>query len=98
MAESIHISRLTWWDYRGGGEAQHDGVTVNLRRRPPVLLHMRAITELVYSPGQGVRYVQESGHERRDLQPGESAELLLWLQHVATVTRDACERRTTTRG
>ena len=63
-----------------------------LRARPPVLRHIRAIAELCYVPGAGARYVQEQGQQRRDLQPGESSELLLWLQHVATVTRDAASQ------
>ena len=92
MAETIHVTRLTWWDYRGRGEAEHDGVTVALRSRPPVLRHIRAITELCYVPGAGARYVQEQGQQRRDLQPGESTELLLWLQHLATITRDAASQ------
>ena len=92
MRETIHVTRLTWWDSRGRGEAEHDGVTVILRSRPPVLRHIRAIAELCYVPGSGVRYAQEEGQQRRDLQPGESSELLLWLQHLAVVAREAAEQ------
>ena len=40
--ETIHHTRLTWWEYRCGGVAEHDGVTVLLRKRPPSLAAIAA--------------------------------------------------------
>lgn len=83
---------LGWHEHRGSGEAEHDGVRIALRVRPPVLRHIRAIEELVYAPEAHARYVQEVGQARRDLMPGETTECLLWLVHMSTVARDAATK------
>lgn len=69
----------------------HDGVTVELRQRPPVLQGSVRLIEIEYSPAIGVLYVQEATGARRDMQTGEAAECLAYLRWVADGGRGRAE-------
>lgn len=90
MSDELHPVRLWWCEARGRGIARHDGVEVQLRRRPSVLRGSRVI-ELEYLPSIACCYVQEVGQGRRDMQDGEAAECLAYLRAMAVETRNNME-------
>ena len=92
MSDALHRTRLRWCAATGQGVAIHEGVTVELRQRPPVLRGTMRLIEIEYSPALGVLYVQEATGARRDMQPGEAAECLAYLRAVAEAARFAVER------
>jgi hypothetical protein len=87
VSDDLHPVRLWWSADRGRGIARHDGVHVELRARPRVLLNTARLIELEYSPAIGVLYVQEATGARRDMQTGEAAECLAYLRAVAADAR-----------
>ena len=89
----MHRTRLRWCADRGRGVAIYEGVSVELRTRPPVLLHTARLIEIEYSPAIGCLYVQEASGARRDMQPGEMAECLAYLRRVSEAARMAVEAR-----
>ena len=93
MSDFLHRTRLRWCADRGRGVAIYEGVSVELRTRPPVLLHTGRLIEIEYSPGVGVHYVQEASGARRDMQPGELTECLTYLRRVSEAARTAVEAR-----
>lgn len=93
MSDFLHRTRLRWCAASGRGVAVHDGVSVELHIRPPVLLHTARLIEIEYSPGIGVLYVQEATGARRDMQPGEATECLAYLRRVSEAARTAVEAR-----
>ena len=90
MSDYLHRTRLRWCASSGRGIAVHDGVTVELRSRPRVLLHAARLIEIEYSPGI-VCYVQDATGARRDMQIGESAECLTYIRAVAEAARNAVD-------
>lgn len=92
MSDYLHRTRLRWCSASGAGVAIHDGVHVELRARPPVLLNTARLIEIEYSPAIGVLYVQEATGARRDMQPGESAECLAYLRYVSAGRRELSEK------
>ena len=93
MSDFLHRTRLRWCASSGRGIAVHDGVTVELKSRPRLLLHAARLIEIEYSPGIGVQYVQEATGARRDMQTGEAAECLAYLRAVALAARTAADTR-----
>lgn len=91
MSDALHRTRLRWCAASGQGVAVHDGVTVELRRRPPVLQGSARLIEIEYSPAIGVLYVQEATGARRDMQTGEAAECLAYLRAVSDEARRRAE-------
>lgn len=89
MSDLLHRTRLRWNTASGHGSAAHDGVTIELFTRPPVLPHITRIIELEYVPGLAIAYVQDHLSARRDLLPGESSHCLQWLVHVSSAAREA---------
>lgn len=89
MSDALHRCRLRWCAATGHGIAINDGVTVELRERPPVLRGTMRLIEIEYSPALGVLYVQEATGARRDMQQGEAAECLQYLRHVSSHGRQA---------
>lgn len=89
MSDALHPTRLWWSADKGRGIARHDGVELQLRVRPPVLLSTMRLIEIEYSPAIGCVYVQEATGARRDMQQGETAECLSYLRHLSTRARDA---------
>jgi hypothetical protein len=87
MSDYLHRTRLRWCSASGTGVAIHDGVHVELRARPRVLLNTARLIELEYSPAIGVLYVQEATGARRDMQTGEAAECLAYLRGMSLSTR-----------
>lgn len=93
MSDWLHRTRLRWCAATGSGVAVHEGVTVELRSRPPVLLAMGRLIELEYSPGIGVLYAQLATGARQDLLPVQQAECLRYLRAVALAGRTAVDTR-----
>ncbi len=91
MSDYLHRTRLRWCAASGRGVAIHEGVSVELHARPPVLLAMGRLIEIEYSPGIGVQYVQRATGAREDLTGGQSAECLAYLRFVAEAKREAAE-------
>ena len=91
MSDALHRTRLRWCAASGHGVAVHDGVMVELRQRPPVLLGSARLIEIEYSPAIGVLYVQEATGARRDMQTGEAAECLAYLRAVSDEARRRAE-------
>jgi hypothetical protein len=87
MSDYLHRTRLRWCSASGAGVAIHDGVHVELRSRPRVLLNTARLIEIEYSPAIGVLYVQEATGARRDMQTGEAAECLAYLRGMSLATR-----------
>ena len=87
MSDYLHRTRLRWCSASGAGVAIHDGVHVELRSRPRVLLNTARLIEIEYSPAIGVLYVQEATGARRDMQTGEAAECLAYLRGMSLSTR-----------
>ena len=87
MSDYLHRTRLRWCSASGTGVAVHDGVHVELRSRPRVLLNTARLIEVEYSPAIGVLYVQEATGARRDMQTGEAAECLAYLRGMSLSTR-----------
>lgn len=87
MSDYLHRTRLRWCSASGTGVAIHDGVHVELRSRPRVLLNTARLIEIEYSPAIGVLYVQEATGARRDMQTGEAAECLAYLRAISEATR-----------
>ncbi len=90
MSEKLHPTRLWWSEAAGRGVARHDGVEVQLRARPAVLLHAARVIEIEYLPGI-VCYVQDATGPRRDMLTGEAAECLAYLRAMAVETRNNME-------
>lgn len=90
MSDAIYLTRLRW-SSSGHGLAVHDGVTVALHSRPPVLGGLAHINELEYAPAAHALYVQADSNARRDLTPAEARELAAWLCAVSSATRRAIE-------
>ena len=87
MSDYLHRTRLRWCSASGTGVAIHDGVHVEMRSRPRVLLNTARLIEIEYSPAIGVLYVQEATGARRDMQTGEAAECLAYLRGMSLSTR-----------
>ena len=87
MSDYLHRTRLRWCSASGTGVAIHDGVHVELRSRPRVLLNTARLIEVEYSPAIGVLYVQEATGARRDMQTGEASECLAYLRGMSLSTR-----------
>ena len=87
MSNDLHRTRLRWCADSGRGVAIYEGVSVELRSRPRVLLNTARLIEIEYSPAIGVLYVQEATGARRDMQPGEAAECLAYLRGMSLSTR-----------
>lgn len=85
MSDALYATRLRW--SLGHGTARHDGVQVELRSRPQVLMHIARLTELEYAPQVCIQYVQADGGARRDLERGEAMELQAYLEHMAEAAR-----------
>ena len=87
MSDYLHRTRLRWCSASGAGVAIHDGVHVELRARPRVLLNTARLIEIEYSPAIGVLYVQEATGARRDMQTGEAADCLAYRRGMSLSTR-----------
>ncbi len=90
MSDALYRTRLRWHAV-GHGVAIFEGLTVELYSRPPVLEHVRRITDLEYAPLLGAAYLQVGTDARRDLTPGEVAELDAYLHRIARAARAAAE-------
>lgn len=87
MSDALHLTRLHWSEALGAGVAVHDGVRVELHRRPPVLLGLWRLIELDYVPGVGVAYYQLAMGPREDMAGAQMRECLQYLRDVASVAR-----------
>lgn len=95
MSDALYRTRLRWSNV-GHGVAIFEGISVELYTRPPVLEHVRRITDLEYAPLLGATYLQVGADPRRDLTPGEVAELDAYLTRIARAARAAAEAVPTT--
>ena len=93
MSHWLHRSRLWWCAANGRGVAIHDGVTVELTSRPPVLESMGRLIEIDYSPALGVQLIQRPTGAREDMPAGAAAECLRYLRAVALAARTAVDTR-----
>lgn len=93
MSHWLHRSRLWWSDASGKGVAIHEGVTVELTQKPPVLLGMGRLIEIDYSPAIGVQLVQCATGAREDMLPEQAAECLRYLRAVSLAARTAADAR-----
>lgn len=87
VSDSLYRVRLRWSAASGHGLAAQDGVRIELRTRPPVLVHVKRLVDLEYIPAIGVMYLQDAVGPRRDLAPAEAAELQRWLDGMAVSVR-----------
>lgn len=87
MSDLLHRTRLRWSEALGSGVATHDGVRVELHRRPPVLLGLWRLIELDYVPGVGVAYYQLAMGPREDMSGAQIAECLQYLRDVASAAK-----------
>ena len=87
MSDALYATRLRWAN--GHGSARHDGVHVELRSRPSVLMHIARLAELEYTPEVGIQYAQAEGCRRRDLERGEALEFQAWLERMADGARSS---------
>ena len=89
---TVHRVCLMWWEARGAGVAEADGVSVKLHKRPPVLRAIRHLSELCFVAGEGCAYVQDATQARRDLLEGEMREIHHYLAHMALSARHGADR------
>lgn len=94
MSDALYRTRLRWSSV-GHGVAIFDGVTVDLQQRPPVLAHIRRISDLEYAPLLGAAYVQVAADPRRDLEQAECQQIDAYLQRIAQAAHAAAEVPTT---
>jgi hypothetical protein len=87
MSDDLYRTRLWWSLHLGRGVAQCDGVSIALRERPNVLIDIRQLSELEYTPAIGVAFVQTATGPRRDLHGFEADALADWLLGVAMRAR-----------
>ena len=82
----MHTTSLYW--QHDHGHAEHEGVTVKLRRAP-VLPGAGRITELTYAPDVRVAYLREDCDRSRDMTPLEMAACALILKRVSHAAKAA---------
>lgn len=87
MSDALFRTRVRWSAASGRGLVCHDGVSIELQTRPPVLQHVARMVELDYIPAIGVMYLQDPIGPRRDLADSEARELARWVQTVARAAR-----------
>ena len=91
MSHWLHRSRLWWSDAVGKGVVIHEGVTVELTRRPPVMEGFPRLIEIDYSPAIGVQILQLATGAREDMRAEQSQECLRYLRAVALAARTAAD-------
>ncbi len=91
MSDILHRTRLHWRESHGSGIAAHEGVRVELHRRPPVLESLWRLIELEYSPGAGVAYYQLAMTGQVDMTPEQMRECLRYLRAIALAARTAAD-------
>ena len=87
MSDAYFRTRVRWSASTGRGLVCHEGVSIELHARPPVLQHVARMVELDYIPAIGVMYLQDPIGPRRDLVDSEARELARWAQTVARAAR-----------
>lgn len=87
MSAALFRTRVRWSSASGRGLVCHDGVSIELQARPPVLPHVARLVDLEYIPAIGVMYLQDPIGPRRDLVDSEARELARWVQTVAKAAR-----------
>ncbi len=91
MPDTLHLSRVWWQAGWGRGGATHDGVSVDLRSRPPVLLAVGRVEAIEFSPLTGIYYVQHQTGAKGDMSDAQRDECWQYLRAVAARGRDAAE-------
>ena len=91
MSHWLHRSRLWWSDAHGKGVAIHEGVSIELTQRPPVMKAMGRLIEIDYSPAIGVQLLQTATGAREDMRTEQAAECLRYLRAVAVAARRAAD-------
>ena len=87
MSDAYFRTRVRWSASTGRGLVCHDGVSIELHARPPVLKHVARLVDLDYVPAISVMYLQDHAAPRRDLLDSEARELARWAQTVAKAAR-----------
>lgn len=91
MSDILHRTRLHWRESHGSGIAAHEGVRVELHRRPPVLESLWRLIDLDYAPGVGVAYYQLAMSAPTDMAPEQARECLRYLRAIALAARTAAD-------